>query len=62
MIAGVARSRAALFLREFVGKCAWIHCDIAGPALADAAKGIYPKGGTGHPVLTFLKMVEHAAR
>jgi leucyl aminopeptidase len=53
---------AALFLREFVGKTAWIHCDIAGPVLADAAKGAYPKGATGHPVLTFLKMVEHAAR
>jgi leucyl aminopeptidase len=53
---------AALFLREFVGKCAWIHCDIAGPVLADAAKGMYPKGATGHPVLTFVKMVEHASR
>lgn len=53
---------AALFLREFVGKTHWIHCDVAGPVLADAAKGTYPKGATGHPVLTFLKMVEHAAR
>lgn len=53
---------AALFLREFVGKVPWIHCDIAGPVLGDAAKGAYPKGATGHAVLTFLKMVEHAAR
>jgi leucyl aminopeptidase len=53
---------AALFLREFVGKSSWIHCDIAGPVLGDAAKGMYPKGGTGHPVLTFVKMVEQAAR
>lgn len=53
---------AALFLREFVGKTPWIHCDIAGPALSDAAKGMYPKGGTGHPVLTFLRLVENAAR
>ncbi len=53
---------AALFLREFVGKVPWIHCDIAGPALADGAKGMYPKGGTGHPVLTFLRLVENAAR
>ncbi len=49
---------AALFLREFVGKVPWIHCDIAGPVLADRARGIYPKGGTGHPVLTFLRFVE----
>jgi leucyl aminopeptidase len=53
---------AALFLREFVGKCPWIHCDVAGPVLADRAKGMYPKGGTGHPVLTFLHFVEQAGR
>lgn len=49
---------AALFLKEFVGDGAWIHCDIAGPALSERARGVVPKGGTGHPVLTFLKLVE----
>lgn len=49
---------AALFLREFVGDVPWIHCDIAGAVLADRAQGYYPKGGTGHPVLTFLRFVE----
>ncbi len=50
---------AALFLKEFVGKdIPWIHCDIAGPALATRAYGFYPKGGTGHGVLTFLKLLE----
>jgi leucyl aminopeptidase len=49
---------AALFLREFVGDVAWIHCDIAGPVLAERPRGLYPKGGTGHPVLTFVKFVE----
>ena len=53
---------AALFLREFVGKLPWIHCDVAGPVLADRPKGMYPKGGTGHPVLTFLNFVEQAGR
>ena len=53
---------AALFLREFVGKFPWIHCDVAGPVLADRAKGMYPKGGTGHAVLTFLNFVEQAGR
>lgn len=52
---------AALFLREFVGDCAWIHADIAGPALADRAAGFYPKGGTGHGVLTFLRFIERMA-
>lgn len=49
---------AALFLKEFVGDLQWIHCDIAGPALSDRAKGVIPKGGTGHPVLTFLRLIE----
>lgn len=49
---------AALFLREFVGKVPWIHCDIAGPVLSERARGVVPKGGTGHAVLTFLNLVE----
>ncbi len=49
---------AALFLREFVGEVPWVHCDIAGPALSDAPRGVLPKGGTGHPVLTFLNLIE----
>ncbi len=49
---------AALFLREFVGNIPWIHCDIAGPVVADRARDFYPKGATGHPVLTFLSFVE----
>ncbi|HEY6077812.1 MAG TPA: leucyl aminopeptidase [Polyangiaceae bacterium] len=52
---------AALFLREFVGKVPWVHCDIAGPVLAERARGMYPKGGTGHAVLTFLHFVERLA-
>ncbi len=49
---------AALFLREFVGQTPWIHCDIAGPSLSSRPYGIYPKGGTGHGVLTFLRLIE----
>ncbi|HEY5956586.1 MAG TPA: leucyl aminopeptidase, partial [Polyangiaceae bacterium] len=49
---------AALFLKEFIGDTQWIHCDIAGPALSERAKGVVPKGGTGHPVLTLLRLVE----
>lgn len=52
---------AALFLREFVGDVPWIHCDIAGPALSDRARGVVPKGGTGHAVLTFLNLIESFA-
>jgi leucyl aminopeptidase len=52
---------AALFLREFVGNRPFIHCDVAGPVYAERARGAYPKGATGHPVLTFLRFVENAA-
>jgi len=50
---------AALFLREFVGDYPWIHCDIAGPVMADKPSGFYVKGATGHGVLSFLRLVEH---
>ncbi len=49
---------AALFLREFVGSTKWVHMDVAGPSLLHRAQGLHPKGGTGHGVLTFLKLVE----
>jgi leucyl aminopeptidase len=49
---------AALFLKEFVGTVPYIHCDIAGPALSERSKGVVPKGGTGHPVLTFIRFIE----
>ena len=49
---------AALFLREFVAKVPWIHCDIAGPVLSERARGAVSKGATGHAVLTFLRFVE----
>jgi leucyl aminopeptidase len=51
----------ALFLREFVGGRPWIHCDVAGPVYAERARGAYPKGATGHGVLTFLRFVESFA-
>ena len=53
---------AALFLREFVGETPWIHVDIAGPSMASRAYGLYPKGGTGHCVLTYLKLIDDYAK
>jgi leucyl aminopeptidase len=49
---------AALFLREFIGKCEWIHADIAGPAFSERSTPLHPKGATGHGLLTFLRFVE----
>ena len=43
---------AALFLREFVGRSKWIHCDIAGPAFQDKVTGVHPKGASGFGVAT----------
>ncbi len=52
---------AALFLREFIGDTKnWVHADIAGPAMADRASGWASKGGTGHAVLTFFRLVENS--
>lgn len=53
---------AALFLREFVGDVPWVHVDIAGPSMASKAYGVFGKGGTGHGVLTFLRLIEDYAR
>jgi len=49
---------AALFLREFVGDAPWIHVDIAGPSMASKPYNVYAKGGTGHGVLTYLKLID----
>ena len=46
---------AGLFLKEFVGKTAWVHVDIAGPASADKEYGAIPKGGTGFAVATIVE-------
>jgi len=48
---------AALFLKEFVGDIPWVHIDIAGPAWADPANALGPKGGTGVPVRTLVRFV-----
>jgi leucyl aminopeptidase len=59
---------AALFLREFVpadgdsGRRAWAHLDIAGPAFHESgAEDITPKGGTGVPVRTLIRLLESSA-
>jgi len=54
---------AALFLREFIGETKnWVHCDIAGPMAADRPRQWDVKGATGHAVLTFVSLVERAAK
>ncbi len=48
---------AALFLKKFVGDTDWIHVDLAGPAMADAAWEYICKGGTGFGVLALHEYV-----
>ncbi len=45
---------AALFLRSFVGDAKWAHIDIAGPAFAEKAKPLAPRGGTGFGIRVLL--------
>ena len=49
---------AGLFLQEFVGKVAWAHLDIAGPARAEADDGYLVRGGTGFGVRTLIELVQ----
>ncbi len=48
---------AAKFLARFVGETPWVHLDIAGTAQADKEKGYTPKGATGVPVKTLVRVV-----
>ena len=52
---------AGLFLKTFAKDTPWVHVDIAGPSMANKAYSIYAKGGTGHGVLTYLKLIEDFA-
>jgi leucyl aminopeptidase len=49
---------AAWFLAEFVGDTPWVHLDIAGPAFADRAHDLGPRGATGVPVRTLVRFVQ----
>lgn len=53
---------AALFLREFTEGVPWMHCDVPGPVFRERPSGMHPKGGTGHAVLTFLKLIDMHGR
>lgn len=52
---------AALFLREFIGSCDWVHLDIAGPAFQSGQHGLSGRGGTGFGVRTALEFIRSYA-
>ncbi|GLW07499.1 hypothetical protein Misp01_26290 [Microtetraspora sp. NBRC 13810] len=52
---GAGSITAALFLREFAGKRAWAHLDIAGVGRSMADEGVLSKGATGFGVRLLLE-------
>jgi leucyl aminopeptidase len=51
---------AALFLQPFTGDTRWAHIDIAGPARADAAGPVFPRGATGFGTRLLASYLESA--
>jgi leucyl aminopeptidase len=47
---------AAIFLKEFAEDTPWVHLDIAGTAYLDEALPHMPKGPTGLPVRTLVRL------
>ena len=52
---------AAFFIAEFTEGVEWAHLDIAGTMLADKEKGHVPKGATGIPARTLVRLVQDLA-
>lgn len=49
---------AAMFLRPFAGDTPWAHLDIAGPARADADRGLVTRGATGFGARLLARFLE----
>jgi leucyl aminopeptidase len=47
---------AAMFLKEFADETPWVHLDIAGTAWLEEAKPFLPKGPSGIPVRTLIRL------
>ena len=45
-------------MKTFAKDTPWVHVDVAGPSMASKPYNVFAKGGTGHGVLTFLKLIE----
>src|SRR3989304_1675927 len=53
---------AAKFLARFVGETPWVHLDIAGTTQAEKERGDSPKGATGVPVRTLIRLAGDLAQ
>jgi leucyl aminopeptidase len=54
-------SKAAWFLKQFVGATHWAHLDIAGTAWCDKARPYCPKGATGVGVRLLIEFLQKRA-
>ena len=52
----------AQLIGEFAKGASWVHLDIAGTSKTDKAKGYNPKGATGVPVRTLVRLAQDLAR
>ena len=51
-------TKAAWFLKQFVGTTRWAHLDIAGTAWCDKARPYCPKGATGVGVRLLIEYLQ----
>ena len=52
----------AQLIGEFAKGASWVHLDIAGTSKTDKLKGYNPKGATGVPVRTLVRLAQDLAR
>jgi len=55
---GAGCSKAAIFLKEFIGDTPWVHLDIASTAFLSEAKRYQPKYATGVGVRLIIELLE----
>lgn len=58
---GAGAITGALIIGEFAGDSKWAHLDIAATTRTTSTKGINPKGSTGVPVRTLVKLASSLA-
>ena len=51
----------AQIIGEFADGASWVHLDIAATSRADKVKGYSPKGATGVPVRTLVRLAQNLA-
>ena len=58
---GAGSATGAMIIGEFAEGAAWVHLDIAATARTDRTRGYNPKGSTGVPVRTLVRLAQDLA-